>query len=153
MSDRRVRRRTVFSATVACLLVAACGSVSPYGVDPSLREAANHFAVALSQSDQKGLSQMNGSRDASGLASLLASYGGRSTIPVAYNSTDRGMASVELEVTCSSGNLTVWQRFTYVTGSWRPDLGVNRAQVGGTIPPAGAPPSVLPSPAPQPVCS
>jgi hypothetical protein len=117
-----------------------------------LREAANHFAVAVSQGDQNGLSQMNGSEDEGRLASLLASYGGRSTVPVAYDSTDRGTANVELEVTCRSGNVTIWQRFTYVSGKWTPDLGINQAQVDGSIPPASAPPSVLPA-EPRPLCT
>ena len=144
------------SATVAALAffsVAGCGSDSPFGVDPPLREAANHFSTALSNGDENVLAQMNGGQGEGRLASLLASYGGRPTVPVAYDSRDRGIANVELAVKCSSGSQTIHQRFIYISGAWRPDLGAEQAPISGSIPSTSMPASILPSAAPQPACS
>ena len=72
---------------------------------PTVRETggrSNHFSVALSNGDGKVLAQMNGAKDEGRLASLLASYGGRPTVPVAYDSEDRDIANVEFAVKCSS---------------------------------------------------
>ena len=152
-SRHLVRYVSATVAALAFLSVAGCASDSPYGVDPPLREAANHFSVALSNGDGKVLAQMNGAKDEGRLASLLASYGGRPTVPVAYDSEDRGIANVEFAVKCSSGGQTIHQRFIYISGARRPDLGADQAPIEGSIPSASVPTSIIPSAAPQPVCS
>ena len=149
MTTASPARRAV-AATVLALCMTGCAARSPYGVDPPLREAANRFAVALRDSDQTGLTQM-AADDTTAVASLVALRGGRSTVPLAYSSSDRGIAEVEFTVNCGSGTATFWERFVYVSGTWKPDLSEAPSQQESALP-ASAPPSLIPTPKAQQAC-
>lgn len=148
MTARLLRQTTAVTLAAVCLT--GCAARSPYAVDPPLREAANRFAVALGSSDRGSLSQM-AATDGGAMSSLVALYGGRSIGPLAYDSRDRGIADVEFTVSCDSGTATFWERFVYVSGIWKPDLSAHQPQAG-SIPPTSVPPSLFPSPTPQPSC-
>ncbi|CAL8974556.1 hypothetical protein CELL_01818 [Cellulomonas sp. T2.31MG-18] len=142
--------RRAVAATVVALCLTGCAARSPYGVDPPLREAANRFAVALRDSDQNGLTQM-AAGDTTAVTPLVALRGGRSTVPLAYSSSDRGIAEVEFTVNCGSGTATFWERFVYVSGTWKPDLREGPSPQEPALA-ASAPPSHFPTPTPQPAC-
>ena len=142
--------RRAVGATVVALCLTGCAARSPYGVDPPLREAANRFAVALRDSDLDGLTQM-AAGDTAALTALIALRGGGTTVPLAYNSSDRGVAEVEFTVSCGSGAATFWERFVYVSGTWKPDLSEGPRQQTSALA-ASAPPSLITTPAAQPAC-
>ena len=137
-------------AILTCLLMTGCASQGPLAVDWRLQQAANLYAGALSRNDGAALSAMGAPGGDRRLGEILASFGGKPVRPLAYGSGDPGLTTVEFEVTCGTGaanealTATFWQPFFYISGEWRPNLGVQDSPVEG-IPAASAPPLAVPS--------
>ena len=139
-------------SALSVLLLAGCGSEAPFGVDPSLRESANRYAVAVTQGDRASLAQMGIPGEQDSLDGIVGTFGGHTTTPWAYSSEDRGHASVWFDVTCGQGTATLMQTFVYRSGVWRPllDTTVHSDTTFPAASPATGPP---PSPTPEPACS
>ncbi|MFL6136211.1 MAG: hypothetical protein ACJ74O_00210 [Frankiaceae bacterium] len=144
------------AAAGAALVVAGCGGHAQVGVDEQGRPAkglvtaAAAYATALARGDRAGLAAMNapGYRQ-DRLAATLNRYGGHPVRAKRYAGENAVGASVRYAVDCGSNRqVSFWQPFFYVKGTWRPALGgpvgTQRTKLPTASPPAvssGASPS------------
>jgi hypothetical protein len=148
LTNGRPQRLSLLVLSVS--LLAGCGSEAPFGVDPSLRESANRYAIALTQGDRASLAQLGTPGTQVRLDAIVGTYGGHTTTPRSYTSEDRGHAGVEFDVACGPETVTLVQVFLYQSGEWRPLF--DAVESSTRFPAATVSAAPPPTPAPEPTC-
>ena len=132
----------------AAVMLSGCGHPEPLraydnagGWTPEFKSYVAAFMQAVHEDDVGALRSMNSSIGSeSGLAQLLAAYGGRSLTLVSYDAESPGDGEADLVVDCGGGvRRTFMQPFESIDGHWHATM-YSIADVSGRTTPASVEP-------------